>query len=523
MNEEMEEDEENNKKLTEEKNSKEYQEEEVKNIKENQNEEVKKVIKEEDTKLNGKDIELLDEEEEQEDIDSKERESGDVIFLENVEDENEEKEKRTWCQRTFGKMGPGSLRSSIFNLCILSLGTGLLAIPQKIGYMSIILSPIIIILSGIANLWSLTILVNMCIKFKARNYENIVNILLGNKTSIFLGIIMSMNQIGIIILYQVILYKLIGGVINELGSYGYKSVDDFVSESFWNKLWIKFLVCYGITAVILLPLCLLKDASKMRYASTFGIFSLFFLILIVVVECPFYIKKNIKDEKNEINYFDILSGLKGDKKLLQSIVTVFYAFSCHVGAFPVLETLHNPTEKRAKKVLRRAMSIDTISYLIIGAAGYFTQPIDCPDLIIERDKLFDNDWFMTIGQICFIFTLLAKISANYNALRSCILVLLKLDTINYSNKINIIITVIALMATTFIASIFQSISDYISLIGSFCTVLISFIIPGLVYIKGNDYRIKHWKNIAAIIFISIIFILGLNSGFFTIKGIINDE
>ena len=52
-------------------------------------------------------------------------------------------------------MNPGSLRGSIFNLCILSLGTGLLAIPQKIGYMSMVLSPIIIILSGLANYWSL--------------------------------------------------------------------------------------------------------------------------------------------------------------------------------------------------------------------------------------------------------------------------------------------------------------------------------------------------------------------------------
>ena len=457
-------------------------------------------------------------------MNSKERESRDTVLIGNIKEEKEEeKEKRSWCKRTFGKMGPGSLRGSIFNICILSLGTGLLAIPQKIGYMSVILSPIIIILSGLANLWSLIILVNMCIKFKAKNYEDLVNKLLGNRSSIFLGIIMCINQLGIIILYQVILYKLIGGVINEIGNYGYKSVEDFASESFWNKLWIKFLVSYGITGVILLPLCLLKDASKMRYASTFGIFSLFFLILIVVVECPFYIKKYTNQDKNEINYFDILSGLKGNMKLLQSIVTVFYAFSCHVGAFPVLETLHNPTEKRAKKVLRRAMSIDTISYLIIGAAGYFTQPKDAPDLIIERKKLFNNDWFMTIGEISFIFTLLAKISANYNALRSCILVLLKLDTTNYSNKVNIIITLIVLIATTFIASIFQSISDYISLIGSFCTVLISFIIPGLVYIKGNDYRIKHWKNIAAIIFISIIFILGINSGYFTIKGIIKDE
>ena len=128
---------------------------------------------------------------------------------------------------------------------------------------------------------------------------------------------------------------------------------------------------------------------------------------------------------------------------------------------------------------------------------------------------------MTIGQILFILTLLAKISANYNALRSCILVLLGYDTHNFSKITNIVITVVTLLITTFIASIFQSISDYISLIGSFCTVIVSFFIPGLVYIKGNDYSIKHYKNILTIIFISIILILGLASGFFTIKGIIN--
>ena len=460
-----------------------------------------------------------------ENISEKGRESRDTVFLENANGENQEKDKSSlsWCKRAFGKMGPGSLRSSIFNLCILSLGTGLLAIPQKIGYMSVVCSPVVIILSGLANLWSLTILVEMCFKFKEKNYENLVNKLLGNKASIFLGIIMSINQIGIIILYQVILYKLIGGVINEIGKFEYNSVDDFADNSFWNKLWIKFVVCYGITTIILLPLCLLKNASKMRYASTFGIFSLFFLIFIVVIECPFYIKKYIYEEKQEVNYIDITSALNKDMKLLQSIVTVFYAFSCHVGVFPVLATLHNPTEKRSKKVIKRAISIDIICYLIIGIAGYLTQPLNTPDLIIERNKILGNDWLMTIGEISFIFTLLAKISANYNALRSCILVLFNYNPGDFSNYINFIITIIVLLSTSFIAVIFQSISDYISLIGSFCTVLISVYIPGIVYIKGNNYSIRHWKNIITTIFITFILILGLSSGFFTIKGIINKK
>ena len=455
-----------------------------------------------------------------EDIFSKEKKTNDIIF-ENINIENNQKEINSCYQNILRNIGPGSITSSIYNLCILSLGTGLLAIPQKIGYMSIFLSPIIIILSGLANLWSLIILVNMCIKYRLNNYESIVNILLGNKISIFLGIIMIINQFGIIILYQVILYKLIGGVINEIYGYGYKSVNDFAINSFWNKLSIKYLVLYGITIIILFPLCLLKNASKMRYASTFGIFSLFFLIFIIVIECPFYIKKYIIEEKQKVNFYDIYSGFKEDCKLLQSIVTVFYAFSCHVGAFPVLQTLNNPTEIRTKKVLKKAICIDIICYLIIGASGYLTQPLNTPDLIIERNKIFENDWLMLIGEICFIITLLAKISANYNALRSCILILFNFDTSNFPNCLNLIITTIILLQTTFIAINFQSISDYISLIGSFCTVLISFFIPGIIYIKGNDYPLIHYKNIITIIIISLILILGLTSGFITIKEIIN--
>ena len=205
-------------------------------------------------------------------------------------------------------------------------------------------------------------------------------------------------------------------------------------------------------------------------------------------------------------------------KFLQSIVTLLYAFSCHVGTFPVLSALINPIERRQKKVMHRAIWLDITFYLIIGISGYLTQPSETPDLIIERNKIDITEIPMTIGQIFFIFTLLTKISANYNALRSCILYLLGYDSSkDFPQKINIAITILVLLITTFIAVLLQSISYYLSLLGSFCTVLISYFIPGLIYIKGNDYPKSHYKNIITIIFICFIVILGFTSGFFTIR------
>ena len=438
----------------------------------------------------------------------------------NIEEEIEEIDNRTCYQKTCGKMGPGSMRGCIFNLCILSLGTGSLALPQKIGYMSMIASPIVIFISGAINYWTLTILGDVGRKYKLRKYEDVVTKLFSKKLSSFLAIVMVLNQSGMIILYQVIMYKLLGGVINELFSLGYPNVEEFVEESFWSKKTIKFYVCYFITFTILFPLCRLKTISKMRYASTFGILSLFILIFIVFIECPFFYKHNVVNGGQEINIMDLRPGFGKDMQFLQSISTIIYAFACHVGVFPVLNSLHNPTRKRVQKVFRRATLLDIVCYLIIGFSGYLSQPKNTPDLIVERDKIFNNDFLMTLGQLLFIFTLIAKICANYNGLRTTILIMMNYDPIEYPNKINLIITSISLVLTTFIAVIFQKISDYISLIGSFCSVFIAVVMPGMIYIKDNDKSISSFKNLLALLFVIILAIFGLFTSFCTIRGII---
>ena len=435
------------------------------------------------------------------------------------EEEVEEIDNRTCFQKTCGKMGPGSLRGCVFNLCILSLGTGCLALPQKVGYMSMVATPIVIFVSGAINYWTLTILGDAGRKYKLRKYEDIVSRLFSQELSKFLSVVMVLNQTGMIILYQVIMYKLLGGVINEIFSLGYTNVEDFVAESFWSQKKIKFLVCYFITITIHFPLCRLKTISHMRYASTFGIISLFLLILIVLIECPFFYNHNVTKGRQQLNYMDLKSGFGKDMQFLQSISTIIYAFSCHVGVFPVLNSLRNPTRKRVQKVFGMATFLDIFCYLIIGFSGYLSQPKNTPDLIVERDKIFNNDFLMTIGQMLFIFCLIAKICANYNGLRTTLLILLNYDPIDYPNQVNLFMTVLSLGISTFICVIFQKISDYISLIGSFCSVFVAVVMPGMIYIKDNKQNISCLKYILAIIFVVILALFGLFTSFCTIRGI----
>ena len=53
----------------------------------------------------------------------------------------------------------------MFNLSILSLGIGCLALPQKVGQMSLVVSPFVIIIAGLANAWTLLLLSKMASQY----------------------------------------------------------------------------------------------------------------------------------------------------------------------------------------------------------------------------------------------------------------------------------------------------------------------------------------------------------------------
>ena len=426
-----------------------------------------------------------------------------------------EKEEN-FCQKYIEK---GSVTECVINLCIISFGIGLLALPQKVNYVTLIMTPILIVICGIINYWTFTVLGDASRKLKIYKYEDIVSALFNPCLYYFFIFVMGLGLFGVIVLFQVILYKFLGGIINELFSYGFNNMEVFATESFWGETKMRLLICYSIALFVLFPLCLIKTISKMRYASTFGVFSVFLIVIIVVIQCPSFYYHNIVEGKQEINLLDFEKGFGPDLKFIQSISTIIYAYECHAGIFPVISSLTNPTKSRMQKVFKNATSANVIAYIIITLAGYLSQPENTPDLILEREKISKNDYLMTIGLCLFSITLSTKISASYNCLRALILNIMKYDPTNYPNGINFILTVIILSSTTFVAAMFQNIADYISLNGSFYGLFIAVIMPGIIYIKSNSHPIYHIKNILAIIFILTLCSIGALTIYFTLKRI----
>lgn len=430
------------------------------------------------------------------------------------------KPKRNCFQRVF-HMGPGSFKGAVFNLCILSLGVGSLSLPQKVENLSLVFLPVAVVLAGLANLLSLNVLAILSDKYKIRVYSGLVNHLYGRPLSIFFDAILILNAAGVIMVYQITIYKLVGGLVNDIGKYGYKGINDFKNNSFWKESSYKFIVNYSITVVILIPLCLLKHISKMRFSSAFGIICLFIITMVIVIESPWFASHYFKevykkeDKSTHLNVYDITAGFTKEVEFFKSMATLFYAYSCQLGVFPIIDSLKESPVAKVKKVFRVGIIIDIICYVIIGITGYLTQPIDTPDLIFERDSIFKNDIVMTIGRAAFILALLTKIPANFNALRVSILGFCGYDQNDYPNWLNAIITVVALAITTLVGVVYQNIADYISLIGSFCTVIVAFLIPGLLYFRGSGLG-NSCKNITIFVIFIVLSLIGFVSGILTI-------
>ncbi len=171
----------------------------------------------------------------------------------------------------------------------------------------------------------------------------------------------------------------------DLGHYtDYKDMDDFASNSFWNKNLYKFPIQFGILLFVLIPLCLLKNIGKLRFTSLIGIISLLILYFVVFIEAPFYIKdywnKIYKkgDASTHLNVFNIEIGFEKDLSFLKGTATLFYGFGSHYGAYPIMKVLQNQSYARLQKVFFRGILVCAILYMGMAVIGYLSVPYKTP-------------------------------------------------------------------------------------------------------------------------------------------------
>ena len=436
-----------------------------------------------------------------------------------------ESKKAKFFERILHPMQYGSLRGSIFGLSSMCLEASSMMLAIRCQQFGMVNYLIFILLGGFLAYWCLVMMIKAGKNIKEKNYSRVVKTILGKKVGVYVDVNIALYLFGALISFMVIIFQLIGSVVYDIlkmvGNIDENEYKDFIEyrDKYWtNKLYLKFPIMFGVTLLVF-PLCLLKDVSKMRIPSLIGVLALIYSILVVVVESFFFIFNEHKSKAGDMNWINITKAFsyKDGIPFFGGISTVFYLYSCHAGAFPVYKSLRNNTTRRIKKVFQRSILLDVCIYFFIAAASFLTCPFKEIEIILYRENLsgFKKDILILIAKIGMIFNLFFSTPANYAALRLSIFEIIWGNT-NLTRLKNIIVTVILLSVITLIGALYDQILQYIELLGGFCSVVFCILIPGLIYAKNENIKKSKLNKYSTIIIVALLTAFGYTSGVLTI-------
>lgn len=121
------------------------------------------------------------------------------------------------------------------------------------------------------------------------------------------------------------------------------------------------------------------------------------------------------DKKTWINFYNISAGFDSNYYFFRTFAALFFGYDYHVGLISVVSTLKKNDVPRKVKVMRRSMFSYTLIYLLFGTVGYLSVPINTPDLMIFREKIYKSDWLIDIGRILTVISYVMKLPIMYNA------------------------------------------------------------------------------------------------------------
>ena len=398
---------------------------------------------------------------------------------------------KTWSQRTFGKMEPGSIRGSIFTLASTAMGAGYLATPTILKYAGVFLGLIIIVGCGFLVYLSLHTVAKCADNYKIYHYPSVARKMLGNKWAFLLELAIILNGYGLIIALNIIVGSLIPSILSSFT----------IHE---DKLIERDLAMILLNAVVIVPLGLMRNLGALRYKALFNVTCLTFIMFVVIIELPFFAEEN---NYNDTKYFTV------DMNFFSAFSLGLFAYLCHQNLTRIQGELVRPTLERIDKVARRSVLIMGTLFSILALFGYLSCLDDTPALIILRraPDSISNDAAMVICRVMITFTMSIAIPINLNPCRQSIQKLFLKIKDEASTLVHCSISLGIIITTLLLALFFPKINIVFNFLGGFCGSVMALIIPSLMYVVSTGQPFTHWKNVMVMTVSWVLAIIGFIS------------
>lgn len=256
-------------------------------------------------------------------------------------------------------MAKANIQSGTANLLNTIVGAGILAMPFGLKANGMLFGSVLILWSACASAFGLY-LQNKVAKYTqqtgAVSYFSLAQLTYPH-LSILFDLAISIKCFGVGVSYLVVIGDLMPKIMETLGA----SHDILLERNFWITIFM---------VVIVTPLSYLKKMSSLQYTSIIALFSIVYLICLVVDHFWF---SDIPIDNKVIDYF----GPKSISQTLSSFPIFVFAYTCHQNMFAIINELKPSDEdgsatRQSNCIIRNAISIAAFSYLVVGIFGYLT-------------------------------------------------------------------------------------------------------------------------------------------------------
>ncbi|KAL2644177.1 hypothetical protein R1flu_011764 [Riccia fluitans] len=385
---------------------------------------------------------------------------------------------------------------SVLNLCNSAIGAGVLSFPYGFRQTGILGGLFFIGVIWVIEVFALCLLVRVAEKYNSESYQQLVQSVLGSNLAILTSVTMITFVIGAMISYLIITGDVFGPVFAEF--FGENSI-----------LANRRVVIVLFTVFVILPLAMKTTLKSLKYSSVISVVMLAYLTVALVT---------IGTKSLVLNGFppNVLIWDAGKKAFVVIDVAVM-AFQCHIQVITIFSELsehpkpffgaekymleeslldeeiisqiskRQRTErvKRMDAVIFLSMSVCLVGFCLVGLFGYLL----FPDVESDVLKSFGGEnQFMNFARVGMAMVGIVCYPVQHFPARSivddAIKALMKAPEAGFSWTRHTLITFFFVGSTLTVALLVTDLGTVFSIVGSTGGVMVVFIIPGLLLIRG---------------------------------------
>ncbi|CAK9101079.1 tRNA/tmRNA (uracil-C(5))-methyltransferase (tRNA (uracil(54)-C(5))-methyltransferase) (tRNA(m5U54)-methyltransferase) (RUMT) (tmRNA (uracil(341)-C(5))-methyltransferase) [Durusdinium trenchii] len=263
--------------------------------------------------------------------------------------------------------GTSSVGKVTFNFVNAVVGSGVLAIPYALQQAGLVTGLAMAAFVGLSTDVTVRQLVNTGLREDVRNYEELMDKLFGFPGWATISLLMFLYDFGAMLSYLIILGDVSTSVVQEFCAQVLG-----VSGGLLDDRWALRRVCIlSIALCLMLPLCLLRDISKLEKASTFSVVTIVLVVLVIVTaaasgdNCPQ--REQHPDSCPDLSqpWATVVGPSPG------TAFGIFaFGFVCHDTAFMFFNSLRAPTQARWKRVTRLSLGASVSICLLLAVPAY---------------------------------------------------------------------------------------------------------------------------------------------------------